>query len=49
MPLLQKLSIGHAPPQPRRRKALILAPTRELAMQIDDSLRTYGQLPEPEA
>ena len=43
LPLLQKLSIGHVPPQPRQTKALILAPTRELALQIEDSLRTYGR------
>jgi ATP-dependent RNA helicase RhlE len=43
IPLLQKLSIGHVPPQPRQAKALILAPTRELAVQIEESLRTYGR------
>ncbi len=43
LPLLQKLSIGHVPPQPRQAKALILAPTRELAVQIEDSLRVYGR------
>jgi ATP-dependent RNA helicase RhlE len=43
LPLLQKLSIGHVPPQSRQTKALILAPTRELAVQIEDSLRTYGR------
>ena len=43
MPLLQKLSIGHVPPRPREAKALILAPTRELAVQIEQSLRTYGR------
>ena len=43
LPLLQKLSIGHVPPRPRETKALILAPTRELAVQIEDSLRTYGR------
>ena len=43
LPLLQKLSIGHVPPKPREAKALILAPTRELAVQIEDSLRTYGR------
>jgi ATP-dependent RNA helicase RhlE len=43
LPLLQHLSEkrqGHAPQSPR---ALILAPTRELAVQIDESLRTYGR------
>src|ERR1700744_1385887 len=43
IPLLQKLSIGHVPPRPREAKALILAPTRELAVQIEESLRTYGR------
>ena len=43
LPLLQKLSIGHVPPRPKEAKALILAPTRELAVQIEDSLRTYGR------
>ena len=43
LPLLQKLSIGHVPPKPRETKALILAPTRELAVQIEQSLRTYGR------
>ena len=42
IPLLQKLSIGHVPPQARQAKALILAPTRELAVQIEEALRTYG-------
>ena len=43
LPLLQKLSIGHVPPRPREAKALILAPTRELAVQIEQSLKTYGR------
>jgi ATP-dependent RNA helicase RhlE len=43
IPLLQKLSIGHVPPQPKQARALILAPTRELAVQIEESLRTYGR------
>jgi ATP-dependent RNA helicase RhlE len=43
IPLLQKLSVGHVPPRPKEAKALILAPTRELAVQIGDSLRTYGR------
>ena len=43
LPLLQKLSIGHVPPVPKQCKALILAPTRELAVQIEDSLRVYGR------
>jgi ATP-dependent RNA helicase RhlE len=43
LPLLQKLSVGHVPPGPKQAKALILAPTRELAVQIEESLRTYGR------
>jgi ATP-dependent RNA helicase RhlE len=43
LPLLQKLSIGHVPPAPKQTKALILAPTRELAVQIEESLRVYGR------
>ena len=43
LPLLQRLSVGHVPPRPKETRALILAPTRELAVQIDQSLRTYGR------
>jgi ATP-dependent RNA helicase RhlE len=43
LPLLQKLSTGHVPPQAKQAKALILAPTRELAVQIEQALRTYGR------
>jgi len=45
LPILQRLSAGHqrgsrAHAKPR---ALILAPTRELAVQIEESFRTYGK------
>jgi ATP-dependent RNA helicase RhlE len=43
IPLLQRLSTGHVPPQAKQARALILAPTRELAVQIEQSLRTYGR------
>jgi ATP-dependent RNA helicase RhlE len=43
LPLLQRLSSPHTPPKPREARALILAPTRELAVQIEQSLRTYGR------
>jgi ATP-dependent RNA helicase RhlE len=43
IPLLQKLSTGHVPPGAKEARALILAPTRELAVQIEQSLRTYGR------
>jgi len=43
IPLLQRLSVAHVPPAPKQARALILAPTRELAVQIEQSLRTYGR------
>ena len=42
LPLLHQL-VGAQRPDPRRPRALILAPTRELAQQISDSIRTYGR------
>ncbi len=41
LPLLQRLA-ADATPQ-RRPRALVLTPTRELAAQVHDSLRTYGR------
>ncbi|MGH8164777.1 MAG: DEAD/DEAH box helicase, partial [Rhodanobacteraceae bacterium] len=46
LPLLQKLCVdqdrgNHK--QPRKPRALILTPTRELAAQVHDSLRSYGK------
>ncbi len=49
LPLLQRLSTpvaaGEAPAAhtPRRVRALILTPTRELAAQVEESVRTYGE------
>jgi ATP-dependent RNA helicase RhlE len=43
LPLLQKLAETGAQAGPRAMRALILAPTRELAIQIDESLKTYGR------
>ncbi len=43
LPLLHRLAENAGQPQGRRPRALILAPTRELAIQIGDSLRTYGR------
>ncbi|MGB7978901.1 MAG: DEAD/DEAH box helicase [Chlamydiales bacterium] len=40
LPLLQRLM---ASPQSKQVRALILAPTRELAAQIGESVKTYGQ------
>ena len=43
LPLLQKLAENRVAPAPHHARALILAPTRELAIQIFDSLRAYGR------
>jgi ATP-dependent RNA helicase RhlE len=44
IPILQKLALEKREPKaPRMIKALILAPTRELAIQIDESFKTYGR------
>ncbi len=43
LPLLHRLGKEPGKPDHRRPRALILAPTRELAGQIHDSLRTYGR------
>ncbi|MEX2649960.1 MAG: DEAD/DEAH box helicase [Alphaproteobacteria bacterium] len=43
LPMLQLLAEAPDRPGPRRVRALILAPTRELAIQIDTSLGTYGR------
>ncbi len=43
LPLLHRLSKNGDQLQNRQPRALILAPTRELAGQIGDSLRTYGR------
>lgn len=40
IPILQLLS--SRAPKPRKIRALILTPTRELAIQIEESFRTYG-------
>jgi ATP-dependent RNA helicase RhlE len=42
LPLLQRIHETRAP-GPRRIRALILVPTRELAAQVSDSVRTYGR------
>jgi ATP-dependent RNA helicase RhlE len=43
LPLLHHLEENDQRPGPRRVRALILAPTRELAVQISDSIKTYGR------
>ena len=43
LPLLQRLSKLTPPNGPRKPRALVLTPTRELAVQVADSLRTYGK------
>ncbi len=42
LPLLQQLSDGERPPV-RAPRALVLTPTRELAAQVQESVRTYGR------
>jgi len=43
LPLLQRLADNRIAPGAQTVRALILAPTRELAIQIHDSLKTYGK------
>jgi ATP-dependent RNA helicase RhlE len=43
IPILQQLSANRAHPVPKSPRALILAPTRELAIQIETAFRTYGR------
>ena len=43
LPVLQQLSSVRASPGRRAARALVLAPTRELAMQIADGFRIYGR------
>lgn len=43
LPLLQEILTRKGRNAPRTCTALILAPTRELANQIDESIRTYGR------
>jgi len=43
LPVLQRLAAAPIPRGPRRIRALVLTPTRELATQIGDSFAAYGQ------
>jgi len=43
LPLLQRLHEGNILPARKMPRALILAPTRELAIQIAESVRVYGR------
>ena len=43
LPMLHRLSPTNREPQRRGIKALVLAPTRELAIQVMENIRTYGQ------
>ncbi|MDD1749204.1 MAG: DEAD/DEAH box helicase [Methanothrix sp.] len=43
LPILQKISEEHRSAVPGVPRALVIAPTRELAAQIDESFATYGQ------
>ncbi len=43
LPLLQKLAAAGAPLAPKSVQALILVPTRELALQVHESLTAFGR------
>lgn len=42
LPILQRMNEKHRPTSPGLPRVLVLAPTRELAAQIDDSFTAYG-------
>jgi ATP-dependent RNA helicase RhlE len=43
LPILQRLAMNPAPATPKRPRVLVLAPTRELAAQIQQSFSAYGK------
>lgn len=43
LPILNRLAQARRAPVPRKPRVLVLAPTRELAQQIDESFATYGR------
>ena len=47
LPILNRLAEDRRRPTPFTTRALVLAPTRELAAQIADSFRAYGQFMRP--
>lgn len=47
LPILNAINENHLPAKPKTCKALILAPTRELAAQIGDNIKTYGKHSRP--
>ncbi len=47
LPILERLHADRRRPAPFTTRALVLAPTRELAAQIADSFRAYGQFMRP--
>ena len=47
LPLLNAISDSQRKTQPKTYRALILVPTRELAAQVADSIRTYGKIVRP--
>lgn len=47
LPILHRIAANRARPAPRACRALVLAPTRELATQIADAARTYGKFTRP--
>ncbi|MBD3777112.1 MAG: DEAD/DEAH box helicase, partial [Thiotrichales bacterium] len=42
LPMLEKLSQGRKP-KANQARALVLTPTRELALQVSESVETYGK------
>jgi len=43
LPILQQIAEARAPAGRRRTRALVLAPTRELAIQIGEEMKAYGR------
>jgi ATP-dependent RNA helicase RhlE len=43
LPVLQRLDASARKPQPRGCRALVLTPTRELAIQVEERFRAYGR------